>query len=201
MPFDIARSMGSSIHARDRVPRLRPGGSSRRASGSHDQSGRCRAKHHRPRPRMATISTERAMKRSVSRAPAPVPGARQRLPSSYSPSVVCPISPPGSLQEFGANVELDEGQAECLATLQCFAVAFGSRFVGGGGVGIEAHFVAIFAAEQLVAGHAVDFAHEVPRCNFETGDSAAFTSPVAKFFHGTRRSYRHCRGFDRATCS
>ena len=88
------------------------------------------------------------------------------------------------LKQFGANIKFDKGQPQRFAPFQRFAIALHCRLVGRRSVGVEAHLVAIFAAQQLVAGDAINLAHEIPQGNFNAGDAAAFTPPVAEFFEG-----------------
>src|SRR6266511_2096688 len=78
------------------------------------------------------------------------------------------------------DVELDKGQPERFALAHRRGVTFSRRFLGRGRVGVEAHPVAVFAAQELVARHAIDLAHEIPQGNLDARDAAALAPPVAK---------------------
>ena len=88
------------------------------------------------------------------------------------------------LEERGQDVELDEGQTQLLAPHDALHIALGRGFGRRGRVGIDAHLVAVLAAQELVAGHAVHLAHQVPQRDLDARDAAALAAPVAELLDG-----------------
>ena len=114
------------------------------------------------------------------RAPAPRPGANHCLYCQYSCSVAWPTSAPGVFSNSrGRQVELDEGEAERLALHHHLDEALGRQRPRRRGVAVEADLVAVLAAEELVAGDAVDLADEVHQRDLDAADAAGLAAVAA----------------------
>ena len=105
--------------------------------------------------------------------------------------MVQPILVSGRLADQGAGyvvedaedeIELDKGEPQGLALQGALYVAFGRGLVGRGGIAIDAHLVAVLAAQKLVAGHAVGLAGQVPEGKLDAGHAAALATGAAIAF-------------------
>ena len=83
------------------------------------------------------------------------------------------------LEEARPEVELDEGEAERLALHHHLDEALGRQRPRRRGVAVEAHLVAVLAAEELVARHAVDLADEIHQRDLDAADAAGLAAVAA----------------------
>ena len=85
-----------------------------------------------------------------------------------------------TVQQADADIHLEEFEAVVHAALEALAhfSAVGDRV----GIAINQHFVAEFAAGQLVGWHTVGFAGQVEERHFDAADAAALPPVEAKLF-------------------
>jgi len=89
-------------------------------------------------------------------------------------------------QDAGNHVELDEGQTHSLAPPDALDVRLRRRVSRSRRVGVDAHAVPVLAAQELVAGHVVDLADEIPQRQLDSRDTATLAAPVAKALDGPK---------------
>ncbi len=82
------------------------------------------------------------------------------------------------------HVELDEGQPQRLTSQNALDVGFGGRLSRRGCVGVDADAIAVLAAQELVAWHAVDLAGQVPQRDLDARNASSFPAPVAEVLDG-----------------
>src|SRR5262249_51725939 len=84
------------------------------------------------------------------------------------------------IEQLRPDIELDEGQPQRFPRFDALGVALWSRVGGGRRVGVDSNPVAILAAEELIAGHAVDLPDQIPQRDLDARDPAALAAPVTK---------------------